>query len=312
MVSTGYALFSSYQVAISSSGPITVGIPGIVAKVILNKVWIFEVRDLWPEGAIQLGILKNKWLINWARRFERLCYNQANEVVALSPGQAEWIGERYNLNSIKIVPNASDNELFESLRDKEFALPDWALEKKLLLYTGTLGLIDDCRQILEAAVLCQKLNRNDVIFVLIGDGQEKDQLIKYSHQLKLDNTFFVGKISKVEVMQWLARGTASIFTVKNVPFLSTASPNNIFDAFAAGIPIIQVTDGWIKQLVDREQCGINVPIENASAMAKAIIEICDDQQLREGLSLNAKRVARDKFDRQKLALEMLSYIENAG
>ena len=112
-------------------------------------------------------------------------------------------------------------------------------------------------------------------------------------------------------MQWLAQGTASIFTVKNVPFLSTASPNKIFDAFAAGIPIIQVTDGWIKQLVDREQCGINVPIENASAMAKAIIEICDDQKLREGLSLNAKRVARDKFDRQKLAMEMLSYIENA-
>src|SRR5262249_14227935 len=91
LLSSWYALTLPADVVVASSGPISIGVPGLIARWLRGKPLIFEVRDLWPEGAIQLGLLRSRLAATLARAFERLCYRSARVVVALSPGMAEGI-----------------------------------------------------------------------------------------------------------------------------------------------------------------------------------------------------------------------------
>lgn len=306
-----FALRHSADVVVASSGPITVGIPGLVARYIGRRPLVFEVRDLWPEGAIQLGFLQSQWTIGLARWFERACYWSAASVVACSAGQAAWIQRVDPQVKTAVIPNASDNQLIEQVGRMD-RLPEWARDKQLVLYTGTLGLIDDCAQILDAANIVQRCGRSDICFVIIGDGKERTELDSKAAAFGLTNTHFLGLRSKKEVMQWLQEASCALFVVKDVPFLATASPNKLFDAFAAGVPTVQTTQGWIKDLFNAERCGITVPPNDPKAMAAAICRLVDDPALRSEMGRNARRVAEEQFDRDLLAERMRHVLARAA
>jgi glycosyltransferase involved in cell wall biosynthesis len=312
LMATWYALVTPADVVVSSSGPLTVGIPGLIARWVRRLPFVIEVRDLWPEGAIQLGILRSKIAIRGAKLLEKACYHSAKRVIALSEGMAEWIRNEYGIDHIDVITNASDNELVEKVRSSEKpVLPSWTAGKELFIYTGTLGLIDDCGQILDVARIIQQRGITSIEFVLIGDGKERAQLQRKADELRLGNVHFMGSMGKEAVMQWLLASHCALFTVKDVPFLATASPNKVFDAFAAGTPIIQATDGWIKSLIDREQCGITVAPNDPHAMASAVQLLANDFKLRDELAKNALRVAHEQFDRSLLAGRMRKILQTA-
>jgi glycosyltransferase involved in cell wall biosynthesis len=311
VIASWYALVLPADVVVCSSGPLTVGLPGLLSRYIRRRPFVFEVRDLWPEGAIQLGVLRQRWVIWLARWFERHCYRLAAKVVVLSEGMAQWIRQTYSFDNLEVIPNASDNELVDGIQD-EVELPEWARGKHLALYTGTLGLIDDCGQILEVASITQRQDIRDVEYVLIGDGKERRQLEEKLRALDLRNVHFLGLLPKEDVMRWLKVSCCALFTVKDVPFLSTASPNKVFDAFAAGVPIVQATQGWIKDLLEREQCGITVPANDPAAMANAVLQLAQGNGFRSRLAANAFRVARDQFDRSMLAERMRRVLSEAA
>jgi glycosyltransferase involved in cell wall biosynthesis len=153
-----------------------------------------------------------------------------------------------------------------------------------------------------------KRGRRDVVVVIIGDGKERGLLEDLSRSLKLDNIHFLGLIPKLEVMRWLLSSHISLLTVKQLPYLDTASPNKLFDAFAAGVPTVQNTQGWIKDLLEKENCGLTVPHDNQSAMADAVLKILDDPELWKQMSARSKALANTYFDREQLSRKMLDAI----
>ena len=224
VLSCWYGIRLNYDLIIASSGPITIGIPGLVSHFIRRKPFVFEVRDLWPQGAIDLGLLNSPCLQKAAYWFERLCYRSASRIIALSSGMKDSIFRRYRYKNIFVIPNASDNQLFGS---DEFSapLPVRMAGKKLFLYTGSIGLMDDCTQIVRAAKKLQDRRRDDIFFVLIGEGKERRSLEKLRDDLQLTNIAFLGLISKENVCGWLKHAVGSIITFKNISVLDTCSPN---------------------------------------------------------------------------------------
>ena len=309
--STWYALTMKADIIISSSGPITVGFPGIMAKKIRRIPFIFEVRDLWPNGAIQIGAIKNKNVIKLARWFERACYKNADHIVAASVDMKNYIRQFDEQKPITIVPNASDNELLQSI-NLDFDMPSWTNGKKLVLYTGTLGLQDECSAVVYLADEFQKRGREDIEVVLIGEGKERILLQDLAAQLNLEHIHFLGLISKEYVMRWLVKSQISLLTVMPLPYLDTASPNKLFDAFAAGVPVVQNTQGWIKTYLDEKKCGITVPHRNPAAMADAILSIIDHPETWKIMSDNARTAALEDFDRNVLAMKMLNAIKTTA
>lgn len=303
IVSTWFSLSISYDVVIASSGPITVGIPALVSRTFRRKKMIFEVRDLWPQGAVELSKISGKLMIKMAYFFEKLCYLNSNLVIPCSTGMEDSIKNRFPQINTLVVPNSCDIELFSP---EGFKIPgNSAGRTKIFIYAGSIGLMDDCIQIIKAI---QLLKRNDLRYVFIGDGSEKHFLEEISKNN--NNITFLGLMSKIEVITWYRKAWASFVTFKNYPVLQTSSPNKMFDSFAAGVPIIQNTQGWIKQLVENEKCGINVPQEDPVRFADAISLLADDETLRNNLASNAFRLARTVFNRDVLALKYLKGIES--
>jgi glycosyltransferase involved in cell wall biosynthesis len=113
---------------------------------------------------------------------------------------------------------------------------------------------------------------------------------------------------KTELAQWLQHALASILTIKNIPMLHTCCPNKIFDAFAAGKPIIQTTTGWIKDFTADEQCGLNVTPENPAELAKAFEFYFANKDVAAQHGKNAKRLAETIFSRDHCANTMLNAI----
>lgn len=305
-----YALKAPADVVVASSGPLSVALPGLVARYVRKKPFVFVVRDLWPEGAIQLGILRNRMAIFLARQLENRAYAAASCIVAYSEGMAKWIETNYGFSNIVVIPNAADNQLFAQLPHE--VADASGNGRKLVVYTGTLGLIDDCGQILRLAKLLQQWGASDVDIGIIGDGKERSSLEQQAREMELTNVTFYGRISKEQVLQWLRKAHCSLFVCKDVPFLDTASPNKMFDAFAAGVPVVQTTHGWIKDLFEREDCGLTVPPGKPDALAKAVLKVVRDRELHQRLSQNALRVAHEQFDRDLLADRMHQVLRRAA
>jgi glycosyltransferase involved in cell wall biosynthesis len=304
--SAGYALTLRYDVIICSSGPITVGIPGILARFFRRKKFVFEVRDLWPAGGIEMKKIKSRWQIYLALWFEKLCYKQAQHVVAASPGQEAHIKQRFPFLKTQVVSNACDLDLFESTQSLN--RPAWAMGKIIFSHIGSLGYIHNAGLLIEAALELARFGNEDILLVLIGDGVERESLEQKVRNNNLKNVIFLGLLPKDELPPWIQASVATLFTTLDNPVQNTCSPNKIFDSLAGGTPVIQTTTGWIRDLFENEKCGMNVPPENPKALAEAMLRVASDDELRVELSANALRVAQTLFDRSKLANEYLNLL----
>jgi glycosyltransferase involved in cell wall biosynthesis len=143
--------------------------------------------------------------------------------------------------------------------------------------------------------------KRPITLVLIGDGQEREAVEAYVRDRRLENVRFLGVMPKTEVAAWLRHARCALLSFRPVPVLDTVSPNKLFDAFAAGVPVVQTTQGWIKTLLAREECGITVAPDNPGAMAEAVEQLASDLELHDRLAANARRVAREQFDRDMVA-----------
>jgi len=295
LLSSFLVIWKRYDVVIASSGPITVGLAGIMAKWLRNSRFVFEVRDLWPEGAVQMGLLRSRLKQRLAYWFEARCYRNSNLVVPLSTGMQEHIQRRFPNVKTCVITNTSNGAFFNAEHSDIFNLPDSLIGKKVFIYFGSLGLMDACEDIIDAMLLLR--HRHDLAVVFIGDGAYKKELeSRAAKEGLLANVFFMGLLPKFQLRGWLNHSTASMVMFKSYPVLSTVSPNKMFDSFAAGLPIIQNTQGWIKRLVSDTGCGLTVLNGNAESLAGAMEKMADDFAFRNAAANAAHQLGRNTFD----------------
>jgi glycosyltransferase involved in cell wall biosynthesis len=308
VVSSYYAIFIKGDILITSSGPITVGISGLLSKLFTSKKWIFELRDLWPDGGIEMGLIKGKLLIRMSRLFEKLIYKKADFIVTSSDGQKQALIQKGVLSEdIGIIYNASDNDLFGkhiNLSENEINIIQG---RKYFLHMGSLGFIHNVGYIIDAAYKLESLN-SDILIILIGDGNEKLLLQEKVKQLNINNVVFLGQMPKMSLTPWLSNCVGTLFTTLNNKVQNTSSPNKVFDSFAASKPVVQTTQGWLKELFIENNCGVNVDPNDPSEMADAMIKYVRVENLAIQHGLNAKELAENEFDRDRLALKYLDYM----
>lgn len=312
LVSIRFALFEKADRVVCSSGPITIALPGILMKKLRSIPFIFEVRDLWPAGGIEMGLIRSRWQKRIVLWFEKFCYDSADLIAVASTGQQTHILNRFPLLKTIVVPNASDNDVFmQSQLPPD--LPDDLKDKSIFLYTGSLGFIHHVGFLLQTCKYLQEnLPQHPIVLLLIGEGSERSKLQQYAGEYRLANVRFLGLKPKTEVASWMSVACATVFTTLDNPIQDTCSPNKVFDSFAAGVPVIQTTRGWIKDLVEKENCGINVSPGDFRAMAEAMLHLSRDTEDRKVKSLNAKRLSETDFNRELLASKYLNAISAAG
>jgi glycosyltransferase involved in cell wall biosynthesis len=309
IISCYYALILSADVVVASSGPITVGIPGLIAKYLRGKEFIFEVRDMWPRGAIELGLLRNKFIIKIAYWFEKLYYMAASFIVVLSPGMSDNILIRYPGRKVVTISNFANIEFFST--PSNFDVGDYK-NKKYAIYTGNIGPVNNSIWLYETAKVLIAKNRKDVLLLLIGNGQLRKELEEDAQKNNIENIIFLDLMPKVKLVAYLQHAMVSLVPLKNVPILDTSSPNKLFESLAAGIPVIQNTNGWIKTLLEEHGIGFTLAPDNPDALAEILIKIADGHINIKAMATKARMIASMQFDKDYLAEKMLSILEEVA
>ncbi len=299
--SSFYALFGKYDVAIASSGPITVGVPGLIAKWFRRKKLVFEVRDLWPQGAIELGVIKNPILIWLAYRFEKFCYWSADLIVTLSPGMMSEVLLKEPNKKVVSITNAANIELFSSPCEVDLSV--YGLKtKQYAVYTGNIGIVNNVEWMVEAAKLLTEAKSN-IKIVLIGDGQLQKSLELRKKLEKIDNLIFLPLMPKTQLVGFIQNAMVSLVPLANSPVLATSSPNKLFESLAAGVPVVITTTSWMKEFVERERVGVYVNPDSSEDLFKFLIHKDHNEFKNKNHYTN---VAMLHFDKKVLAATFLN------
>ncbi|MBN1192423.1 MAG: glycosyltransferase family 4 protein [Coriobacteriia bacterium] len=302
------------DVVFASSTPITVALPGLAVANVKNVPFVFEVQDLWPEAAIQMGAIRRSGPIAvLARRLERAAYQRAAAVVAVSPGMAQGVAAQGTPPAkIHMIPNFSDLELFHPGRKDSAISKRYGLAGKFVVgYTGAIGPSNAVHeQVPQAARILKERGREDIVFAIAGDGKSLPALREMT--AGLDNVITLGRIPKLEVPRLIHTADVLLVLFADVPILATNSPNKFFDALASGRPVIVNQPGWTRELVEDSGAGVYVPVGDGKALADAIEVLADDHDRRMAMGRAARTLAEECFGRDLQAERIVELLEGTA
>jgi glycosyltransferase involved in cell wall biosynthesis len=307
----GLALKMDYDLVFATSTPLTAGIPGIFAHYLRGKPFVFEVRDLWPELPKAMGVVKNPIVLGGMSVLEWLSYRAAVACVGLSPGIGEGIARRSRRGQpIVVIPNAADLEIFTPGRREDLRLDGIGPNDFVAVFAGAHGLANGLEAVLDAAAELKRRGRKDIVLVFIGDGKKKPALVERVAREKLDNCRFYPPMPKTQLNGVLSCADAGLMILANVPaFYYGTSPNKFFDYLSAGLPILNNYPGWLADLIREHQCGVAIQPGDAGAFADGLCQLADNPARRSEFGQNARRLAETKFARQRLANQLVDWLE---
>lgn len=293
-----------YNVVLVTSPPLFVGITGYVLSRLKAVPLVFEVRDLWPESAIDTGVLTNKSIIRFAYWFEKFIYKKSILVNTLTPAFRQNLIEvkKVPANKVVMIPNAADfsmsEELLHTFEVASFRQDKGWTDKFVVTYVGAHGVANHLIQLIEAAEL---LRHTNALVVLIGEGMQKPMLKAEVARRKLTNVQFVDAVPKREVFKYILASDMGASVLKKADTFKTIYSNKTFDYMSCQKPILMVIDGVSRQLVEEARCGVYAEPENAADIASKIqLYMSYNGQLqKEGM--NGYAYARSYFDRTYLA-----------
>jgi glycosyltransferase involved in cell wall biosynthesis len=301
------------DLVIATSTPLTIGFPALVLKKLKNTPYIFEVRDLWPEVPIQMGGLKDSYLIKLANWFEKLIYKNASHIIALSPGMAGGVRTKNIEDSkVSIISNMAKIDAFWS-REKNFDLMEHLGLRKdsfKVIHFGALGLANGAMSIIESAKLLK--NNSDIEFVFIGGGSTEEELIKECHNNKLKNVSFLGRFPMDKTSEIVNFCDVSIVSFMDLPILYTNSPNKLFDSLSAGKPIIVNSAGWTKDLVEQNKCGFYVNPHKPQELVDRILYLHINPEIFKKMGIASRKLAERKYDKSILSKQFVKVVKDVS
>lgn len=310
--SIGLAFSERYDVLFATTTPLTAGIPGILARWLRGKPFVFEVRDLWPELPRAMGVIKNPLVLGAMGMLEWASYRSAHRLIGLSPGIVEGIASRgVARDRIALVPNGCDLSIFSA------AAEPWrpaaiGADDLLAVFAGAHGVANGLDAVLDAAAVLKQRKRADIKVLLIGQGKLKPALQARAEREGLDNVVFHAPVSKLHLAGLMASTDVGLQILANVPaFYYGTSPNKFFDYIAAGLPVLNNYPGWLAGMVTEHQCGFACPPDNPDAFADALEAAAADRGALKQMGARGRLLAEHSFDRTAMANGWVSWLEGA-
>lgn len=311
--SIGLALREKYDVVFATTTPLTAGIPGIAARWLRGKQFVFEVRDLWPELPKAMGVIRNPLVLAGLSLLEWMSYRSAHRCIGLSPGIVDGIAKRgVQRDRICSVPNGCDLSLFadKSTPWRPAGVSDTDL---MAVFAGTHGVANGLDAVIDVAVELKKRGREDIKLVLIGQGKLKPRLMERAAANGLDNVIFHEPVSKLRLAGLMASTDLGLQILANVPaFYYGTSPNKFFDYIAAGLPVLNNYPGWLAELITENQCGYAVSPEDPRQFADALEHAADHRDELKQRGNNGRLLAERQFDRDTLAGRWVNWVIGSG
>lgn len=305
------------DVIFATSTPLTIAIPAIAGKLWQRIPMVFEVRDLWPELPIAIGAIRNPILVYIARKLERVAYKNSEHIVALSPGMKDGVVQSgFPQKRVHIIPNSCDMELFKvpAGAECEFrARYPWLGERPLIIYAGTLGIINGVGYLAHVAKEMLEIN-SDVRFLVLGRGFEWESINKLAGEIGVlnKNFFMESHIPKAQMPSALAAADIATSLFIDLPEMRHNSANKFFDGLASGTPMAINYEGWQADLLKETGAGVIMnPVDHKLAAA-TLNNLLQNPSTLEATGIAARELASKRFDRDTLAQQLEKVIQSAA
>ncbi len=301
-----------YDFVLVTSPPLFIGLSGYFISRFKGIPLVFEVRDLWPESAIDTEVLTNKLLIKLAFDLEKFIYKKSHLINVLTPAFKKNLVEEKGISPDKIVfiPNGADfrisEELTRTFDSKAFRQELGWNNKFVILYVGAHGVANHLIQVLEAS---EQLKDTNVLFVLIGSGMRKPFLMEEKERRQIENVIFLDPVPKNEVFQYILASDMGASILKKVDAFKTIYSNKTFDYMSCKKPVLMAIDGVSRDLIEESKAGSYIEPENVLQYKEVIHSYLSDPEriIREGQ--NGYEFVKDNFDREILSAKYLQFIE---
>lgn len=305
------ALSEPCDLVFATSTPLTAALPGIAARWLRKKPFVFEVRDLWPELPRALG-MKNPLLLGGMSLLEWMAYRSCHAAVGLSPGIVEGIRKRSREHlPVVMIPNGCDLELFRPDLRGPLTIDGVQPGDFVAGFTGAHGVANGLDAALDAARVLLDRGARHIKLLFVGDGKVKDALAKRAAEERLSNCLFFPPMPKSELARLTASLGCGLMLLKNVPaFYNGTSPNKFFDYLSAGIPILVNYPGWMAGLVRENDCGMAVAPDNPPAFADALLELAGQPDQNQQCGRNARRLGEARFNRKDQSAAFVKFLES--
>lgn len=289
------------DLVIGTSPPIFQAFSAWCVALVRRRPFLIEVRDLWPEFAIDMGVLKNPLLIRLSRWLEAFLYNRADHILVNSPAYSDYLINRsIPAHKVSLIPNGVDPDMFDPDADGHAIRQRFDLgDKFVVIYAGALGQANDIITILNAAKILG--DNNSIHFLLAGDGKERVKLENLANKYGLKNVTFAGAVPKVDMHEFLAASDICVATLMNIPMFKTTYPNKVFDYMAAGKPTILCIDGVIRDVIESAQGGIFVNPGSGEQLADAVMALYRDRNKVQEMGEAARNYVMRHFNRNDQA-----------
>lgn len=306
--SFGAGLFKKADLIIATSPQFFTTWSGWALSMLKGKPWVFELRDLWPESIKTVGALDDGFVYNTLEKVELFLYRSADLVVPVTNAFKKNLADR-GIAAAKqeVIPNGSNLDLFSNEKGNTGKVRrELGLEDKFLVgYIGTHGMAHSLDFILDcAADVCDE----EIHFLFIGDGAEKERLVALAEKRNMQNVVFVDPVSKQEVPDYLAAVDVSLVPLKKSDTFKTVIPSKIFEAAAMELPILLGVEGQAQQIIEKYDAGVCFEPENKADFLEKLSILKEDKALYSEKAGNAAKLAK-AYDRKKLAQKMLDALE---
>jgi len=296
------------DLVVATSPQIFTALAGCILASIKRCPFVFELRDLWPDSIVAVGAMREGLLLRSLKRLEYWLYRRAARIVSVTNSfKRILVSNGIPPEKIVVVRNGVDFRAFAPGSKPAELARDLGLEGKFVAaYVGTLGMAHGLDSLLTVAERLR--GRESLVFVLVGTGAEHARLEDTARRRKLDNVRFVGPVGKELVRQYWQLCDVALVLLRDAPLFRHVIPSKMFEAMATGRPIVLGVRGESQEILEEAGAGIAVPPEDSEALAEAILKMMDNPVLRRDMGAAGRRFVEEKFDRDRLASEMLDQL----
>src|SRR5699024_5192646 len=258
----------------ATSTPLTIGFPVLILSKLTRKRYVFEVRDVWPDIPIQLGIIKSNFLKKILFIFEKIIYNNAEHIIVLSEGMKKnLLNKNISEEKITVITNLSMNKLFDSISSEK---RNYYKDKLLCIHPGTMGIVNGVDFILNVA---EYYPNESIVYLLIGEGNQKNRMKDRINRNNIKNVIIEDSLPKDKIIKKIKQADVGIMSVDDYDILKDNSANKFFDYLAAGLSVLINYPGWQKEVLETNKAGKSFEFNNEKEFYYFLLQLYQDSKL---------------------------------
>lgn len=308
-IGAGVQLPKGYDVLMASSPPLFIGLAGWILSAFHRIPWTFDIRDIWPELAVEAGeFAPTSAIVRWGERLERFLYRSAQHITVVTEAKRQkLLVKNVPPHKLGVVPNGVDLDWLQQHLDGVSATADLGLNDKfIVIYAGLIGVFQHLDIAIDAAVALR--THPKIHFLIVGEGVKRVELEERVTQEKLSNVTFLPPQPREAIPSLLKSSQVSLVPLVNAQLVD-AVPTKMLEAWGCERPVLLVASGEAKRLVDESGGGVVIAPGDAQQLAAAILELYRNQtKLGEYAQRGYDYVLQ--FDRPQLARQMEAVLQH--